>query len=533
MVSRRTQFVGYAGLVFIAFGGLLWNAIEPSSDRHYIIPAHFVIGGLLLLLFLLRGGYKAIRDSDAVGPALRRVLGLAGYITLFICVIGVINYIAARREIFRIDTTDRKVFTLAPQTEQVITALPQRVVIRSFVLGGRLDPASQELIDRLTKRFPEKLRFLLIDPEKNPAQAERFGISQSGTSHFSFDIENDADSNKRREVKSLVRLEEQEIVNALLKLTRGEEKTVCYVSGHGEPELHDNSSEGYLFLKEAIEGENLTVKEIQIAASPGDLGTLCSALIVAAPERELLASEREQISRFMLEKGGVILLHEPNTSGAVRSLAEEVGITVGNDVIVQDMGEVDGTRGGGFELDLSDYGNHAITSDFGKFTQFELVSSVRKREGWDSTNVTELVRTSARTWAETDVAAVYQDNPQLSLDPGELKGPISVAAVSEPRLNVGTGIQARLPRVVVFGDADFVNNDSIRSVFNRDFFLNSLNWCLGESKGITLRAKTMRGSIQRISGDQIVALVFLTAVFFPELLLLGGLAFWLSRRQLS
>jgi len=84
-------------------------------------------------------------------------------------------------------------------------------------------------------------------------------------------------------------------------------------------------------------------------------------------------------------------------------------------------------------------------------------------------------------------------------------------------------------RVVVIGDADFVNNANIRQLFNRDFFLNILNWTIGEEEGVTIRAKSLRRSVKVLTNRQISLIFLVAGVLIPELVTLAGFVVWWAR----
>lgn len=89
---------------------------------------------------------------------------------------------------------------------------------------------------------------------------EDFGVSQSATVHFSF-----ADEPAGRSTKIVRDITEQEITNSIIKLTRGGEKKVYVLTGHGEADLTKEVEAGFLYLKEAIEGENIAVSTLNFS----------------------------------------------------------------------------------------------------------------------------------------------------------------------------------------------------------------------------------------------------------------------------
>src|SRR5690606_13376838 len=74
--------------------------------------------------------------------------------------------------------------------------------------------------------------------------------------------------------------------------------------------------------------------------------------------------------------------------------------------------------------------DHPITENFGLLTAFPLARSVTPLTGETSGRVARtFAETSERSWAETDLAAVFGGTPVAQdEDAGDLPGPISLAA---------------------------------------------------------------------------------------------------------
>jgi hypothetical protein len=58
------------------------------------------------------------------------------------------------------------------------------------------------------------------------------------------------------------------------------------------------------------------------------------------------------------------------------------------------------------------------------------------------------------------------------------------------------------PRLVVFGDSDFASNQGIEAYRNRDLFVNSVNWLLGDVEAISVRPPKSRASRLTLSSEQ-------------------------------
>ncbi len=522
-MKRSVGYIGAFGLVTLLFG-LLGQALIYNDEYHFV-PFHLGIGAASLFIFLISfsvgGGLRNLsgRNLKKAGHG----FGAVVYTLLFLGVLTLLNLWVVKNDPLHFDSTEQQAYTLAPETLKVLDGLTETVIARSFNLGGKLEPAVQALLKRFEKASP-KFILRVIDPEKKPALVDQFGISQSGTIHFSFE----GDTGKR-EAKIARDITEQAVVNAILKIKRGEGKKVYVVTGHGEADLDSQNDSGFLFLRDFIQGENLQLKSLSIGAE-GKIPDDASAILVLGPKKSLLVEEVRKIESYLGKGGAAIFASEPNGSRDIANLVAPLGITVGTDVIIERA-----LRGFGVQNVLSQYGVHEISHGLGGSTIFTTASSVgRGLNLGEGSKVTELAFTGENSWAETDVAKIYSENPEVVFDATERRGPVPVVVTFEGpvpyRPEEGTAPE-KITRLVVFGDVDFVSNTNIRKVFNADFFLNSLNWVLGEPEGISIRSRTLRESTKIISDEQSGRVLLIAGFLFPEVLVLLGLAIWWRRKS--
>ena len=521
-MNKFVRFCGVLGLVFVLFGVII-NQLLQEDDLH-LTAIHLIVGLTLLAVFTLGGGLRLLNTTST-----RRVLGFGAgvtiYSTLFVGVLTLVNYLAIRHEFIRYDSTEQKVYTLAPQTTGVLRDLEQPVLARCFFVGGKLDPKLEGLLNRM-KQSGDNFDWVVIDPEKDRVLIEQLGINEASTVHLGFA---DADVSKKdnaRQSKVIGKIGEQEIVNGLLKLTRGGSKVLYFVTGHGEADLNIPTEAGFQFLKESIEGENLTLKPLALLDAES-VPTDAAAVMLLAPRKALLPAELERLTAYLSGGGSALFLNEPNSTQDVASLVRPLGIEVGNDIVVAPEMRLFSGPSMGVQPMVTHYGIHPLTDNFTEGTVYSTVTSVTKGATVPSgAKVTELAFSNANSWAERDVGQIFSQTPTAALDDKDLKGPVSIAAAFE-----SDPAAEKASRVVVIGDSDFVANVNIRQLFNRDFFLNALNWVVGESKGIAIRERTLRGSMKRITDEQFLSMFLLTAVIAPELFLAGGLAVWFFRKK--
>ena len=124
------------------------------------------------------------------------------------------------------------------------------------------------------------------------------------------------------------------------------------------------------------------------------------------------------------------------------------------------------------------------------------------------------------------------EQQQATLDPTDVKGPVSIAVAVEADLQAmghseSEGAQARL---VVFGSVEFANNQHLEGTyFNRDLFLNAVGWLVGQPDLLSIRSRSVRASRVDFSQNEGTIIFYLSVLLLPELLLIAGLVVWWRR----
>jgi ABC-type uncharacterized transport system involved in gliding motility auxiliary subunit len=87
-------------------------------------------------------------------------------------------------------------------------------------------------------------------------------------------------------------------------------------------------------------------------------------------------------------------------------------------------------------------------------------------------------------------------------------------------------------RIVAIGDSDFVNNKFVTTLFNRDFFLNCVNWLVEEEELISIRPKEAGESQLFLTQAQTTFVFYFCTILLPGTVLLVGIALWWKRRRM-
>lgn len=510
---RRSQsLLGIVGLILLFFGGI--SIFFTGRIEAYAL-IHLALGVVLVVVFL----FASFKDLGKLLSARSTRYGsnMVLYSVLFVAALAFVNYLGARHN-KRWDVSESGVFSLSPQAKSVLGSLSQDVEMQAFLEGGH-DPEVESLFESFRYASP-RVKTTLVDPDKQPELTEKYGVRAYRTVRVAYGEQSTTVSQPSEET----------LTNALIKVTKQTSQTVCFVDGEGEPDIDDQQSAlGFAGAKEALTSENYQTKKL-VLIQEGKVPDDCNILIVAAPQRPLLAQQIEAITAFLKKGGKAIFMLPPREGNELSPLLAEYGVKLGNDAVVDQVVRLFQGPQLGLNPIVSSYGAHPITKDIKERTVFPLTRSVDVGQTKPGLTVVSLAKTSQSSWAETDLTTLF-DAQSAVLEESDVKGPVSIAvAVSADLKQLGMGDGET--RLVVFGTAGFADNKNINTLYNRDLFLNSVGWLSSQEELLSIRARTVRASRVQFSEEQATAIFYLSVLVIPELLMIAGLAVWWRRSTL-
>jgi ABC-type uncharacterized transport system involved in gliding motility auxiliary subunit len=390
--------------------------------------------------------------------------------------------------------------------------------MQAFLEGGH-DPEIEALFESFAYGSP-RVKTTLVDPDKQPELTEKYGVRAYRTVRVAYG-ENST---------TVSQPSEETLTNALIKVTKQTAQMVCFLDGEGEPDIDDQqTSQGFAEAKAALTSENYQTKKL-VLIQEGKVPDDCNIVVVAAPERALLPQQVDAIAAFLKKGGKAVFMLPPRQGNELSPLLAEYGVKLGNDAVVDQVVRLFQGPQLGLNPIVSTYGAHPITKDIKERTVFPLTRSVDVGQTKPGLTVVSLAKTSQSSWAETDLATLF-DAQSAVLEESDVKGPVSIAAAVDADLKkLGTGEGDA--RLVVFGTAAFADNKNINTLYNRDLFLNSVGWLSNQEELLSIRPRTVRASRVEFSEEQATAIFYLSVLVIPELLMIIGLAVWWRRSSL-
>jgi len=522
-VKQLIGFLGWFGVALVA-GAVIIRFTQPALMEW---SQRLAIAGLVVTLLYTLGQWRDIARSFQARNVKYGTIA-AGSIVVFLGILIAVNWIANRQN-KRWDVTSTKQFELSDQTKKVVTSLSQPVAVRVFHSTADV----QRFRDRLAEYqyLSSQLQVEFVDVEKQPLEAQKYEVTQFGTIVFEH-----AGRRERANTDT-----EQEITNALIKVVEGKAKKVYFIQGHGERDSAGADPRSYSQIAEALKSDNFEVATLalaQDAAVPDD----ATMLVIAGPTSDYMTGEMDLLRGFLGKGGKVLLLIDPPdaTGGSgvpnLVALAAEWGITVGTDIVLDASG-MGRAIGAGPEVPLAmSYPAHPITDGFRVMTAFPMSRSVTPVEGGTAGKTAQsLVQTSPRSWAESDIKALFATGKPVPGEANDKAGPISIAAAVTG--DAGAAPAPTEPdapkseaRLVVVGDADFGSNGALGIQGNRDLFLNMANWLAQQENLIAIRAKDPEDRRIQLTEDQSSRIFWLALVIIPLALIGVGVRVWWTRR---
>jgi ABC-type uncharacterized transport system involved in gliding motility auxiliary subunit len=496
--------------------------------------AFILVLGVLGLLAL--ASYVLLNLSSLKKGFRRRSFVYSGnmllVVVLVLAILVVTNYFLSKHD-YRVDFTASKIHSLSDQSVTVLKNLKTDVSLKCFFRETNYSRAAMENLLKIYAYHSPKIKYEFIDPDKNPGLVKRYDITQDGTTVF------EAGDKESR----ITGTTEEDVTNALIKVTRAAKKTIYFLSGHGEASLNETGDDGFSTVKSELEKQGYEVKE-QALALASNFPKDCSLLVVPGPQKDLLPEELETVKKYIARGGRVFFMIDPETSPGMTPFLAQYGFKLENDVVVDTVSRLLG--GDYFMPVVTEYEEHPITRKFNYATFFPFARSVeisdKKPEG---ATLTALAKTSPNSWAEREL-----QEKEVRFNKGkDRQGPITLAVVATIKVNPETAPPpasvkpgektpsevtpiTQEARIAVVGDSDFAKNRYYGLSGNGNFFLNIVNWLTEEPDLISIQPKTQAPRTIQLTPSEGRLIFIVCIVFLPFAVLAAGIYVWLRRRSL-
>lgn len=518
------------------------------------VPTGLILAGILLAVawLVLEGstqkGFWGRRSTQESTNAIVATVAM-------IAILGLINFLAVRYA-SRVDLTENKIFTLAPQSQLVAQQLKQPV--KAVIFTPNPDPIDEELLKNY-QRQNQEFSYEYVDPQAQPGIAQQFGVQSIGEVY----LESGETRRYLQTINTQERLSERKLTNGLLQLNSTSQQKVYFLQGHGERSL-DPGQGSFSQAKAGLTDEGYALEPLNLAENP-TIPEDTGVLIIAAPQQPLLEKEVAAIETYLQRKSGVLLLADPQGDPnaaqkdfGLNPLLEDWGVRLGDRIIIDPAGQASGL-GPGVTI-VNQYGDHPITRGFNNGISFYPLARPLETQPIADVESVSLLVTSDRTEAQrlsasgelqfdpnTDPRGPFnlglalsrtvtdtqdsstQASPSPSPSPEASPSPSpSPSPGEDPEASESNTSQARL---VVIGNAGFAADGLFGQQLNGDVFLNSVNW-LSQQDDELLSIRPREVTSRRIvmAPEQQLSAAMIAIALLPALGFIAAVLVWWKRR---
>ncbi len=503
-MKKIDNIIGGAGIVLM-IASLIWYSIGKIwGTWHWAL---LVLGAAGVIYFLVM--YYSKREKKASSRTFKQGTNVALQIIILVAILSMLGFITTRQH-FRTDLTQNHLYSLSDKTEKVLKNLKKDVDIKAFFKSTEQGVA-RDLLDEYSYRSA-KLNYELIDPDENPEITKKYRVRKYGTLVV--------ESGAKHEL--VEKLNEENITNAIIKVTREQDKVIYFTTGHGERSIKDNSVEGLKLAADEIEKENHIVRELNLARRRS-IPDSCTVLAIVRPQANFLPGELDTIKAWLDKGGKLLLMVDPEHPSDIADFAAKYHVTIGNDMVidVSGVGQLFGA-GPAMPLVTSYDSKNPITKGFNIMTFYPFACSVRPMEDAGAYIITSLIKTSPQSWAETNYTG-----EKVGFDSGQdIKGPIDLGVVVEKDVS-GDGKTV----LVIFGDSDFAKNAYVNNQGNKNLFLNTVNYLAEEEDLISIRPKEVEDRRLTLTQAEVATLFYLVVIAIPLIVVIIGVVIFIRRNR--
>jgi ABC-type uncharacterized transport system involved in gliding motility auxiliary subunit len=479
--------------------------------------AKVVLGVALLVAWAVLGGREQAqtvkRSSFFVSSSV--VMSVA-----FLAALVALNYIVVKKN-KTWDLTTKKIFSLSDQTKRVLGDLKEPIKVVTFIPDFKTKPPPLEDLFGRYAAISDKFSWEYKDPLQEPEATKLYGVKQDQPASYVVKGEGKAQVRLGINVQKVATpaLAEQELTNAIAKITRTRETGVYFVTGHGELPLDSQAGAN---LKRALSEEGYNPQSVNILQR-GEVPLDAALLVIAGPKQPLTEREAYLIDQFLEAGGRLLYFAEGGAEMGLDAVLAKYGIQIDHGLVADTRQQPETP----FTIVTATYGEHETVRPLATAATMTVFDTVRSltvlRQGMlAGVSPVPLVLTAPSAFVKRDPS-----DPPADIT-GEKAGQMPLAVASMHDTKSAANRRSEEARVLVVGDADCLGR---AFSYDRDLVLNFFAWATQQGLKITIRPPDRDISTLDVSPEKFTSLRLMALDALPLSLLAVGLTIWLTRRN--
>ena len=423
------------------------------------------------------------------------------------------------------DLTEEGLFSLAPQSISILSSMNEdslRFLI--FYKGPKLRRAVTGNLggkfELYQKQKGAKVKIEYIDTHSKRQKADEYLSTLP--------------SNEAREKNVFVFVEyltkrarisepfsEDQILTALINISRKVNKNIYYLTGHEELDLFSKAGEGLELFRRALKDSSFNLLPWSFIEEKKALPEDAALLMILSPRKIFFEQELKWIKDYIENKGRLFITLDPGTNHNLSPLIKEFfSVEVSQNQILSFAPRSFGL--GSATVEARRYSDQSpITRSFNTRPAFFDAASALKVLPSEKLEIEELIFSDPLSFISGSGQTKKGKQAVSSYAVGLSVRPKTKAEDSSRK----DGFLALL-----FGDSDFLSNRFFHVSVHKDLALNAVSYLTDEKDLLSLRPKAPRGT-QLILTHMRGALFFLFCLVLPLLLfILGGASLFFRKK---
>lgn len=539
-----------SGILLLPFISVFTLIIGFATGRAYRdLPAlslvFYTIAGLTFL-------YWIYKDLPRIGTMFKRKgakhsmsQGLSVLLALLL-VVG-LGFLSKRDRFNKsVDVTREGANTLSAESIKLVDQLKEKDQLIQVIGFFQSEEKKNEFRKILALYEMRGARFDVeyVDPQTDPTRAMAENITTVDTVLLK----------KDKQESRLTAFTEEKFTNGLVRVLKEKERTIYFLSGHGEADLGSQEAFGYATTKAELESERFLVKTLNLLES-GSIPEDADLIAIAGPKYDLRVEERSLLEAY-IQKGKplLVLVDAMVKVPELNALLSTVGIKLNDDLLVIRPDDPRAKLLGQNNAIITEFDTLSpVTAEFVKRGGVALMTPNSRSLELITENSLKLKPQSLGKTSEIIVRILdvkTEDDLKGGIAPERIaNGSFDVFAVASGQVggdkvasNAGSdqtgadvkgdsnGQSSKEVRVFVGGSAKLASNLGVQRGENLDLFMNAVNFLLQDEDFISIRAKDSTKSTLDLTSATSQFLMFGMTWVYPLLFLAAGIFYWLRRR---
>jgi hypothetical protein len=446
-----------------------------------------------------------------------------------VAILMVVNFAVAQWDV-KWDMTKSGLYSLSEQSRTIAEGVQKDVELIFFHFDsdqGRVsvDPHWVRTLLKEYASLSDSIQYREVNPNVSPSAAREYQIRRNnsvvvrvGEKHQKvgpYDLVNfsrGGPNTFRGEVA---------VTNALQNLTTVTNRTVWFMTGHGEMGPEAGRGRRTTTLSRSISNGGFSVESFNPLER--EFPSTEDLIVLLDPQSNLSQSVVERLVEWHENGGALLLAANPQHRSMANQVTEPLGARMTDrQILGQNWRFYYRSRGNPFLFSPSLH-SHPITSPLGE----EGISVILGRSSpldVDTGVFSPLLETSAEAYAKPMVEGQRRIEPAFD-ETEDVRGPFTVAAVNDGSDTSG--------KMIVMSSAQVFGDQLISRGGNEDLALNMVNWLLERRISLGIQPKTLSGNVvKNISPTQAYVIQIMALLVIPfSVLFWGGYVWWTRKNR--